>query len=90
MGEEWLRSSLFGLFSVWGVRMTTPDRSSGFNASPGLDKISGERGSLRLYLSIPKRRIGWSSGKAAGKHPGGLVLCCRLMGSPAGLFSGLN
>jgi hypothetical protein len=38
-------------------------------------EVSGERGALRLYLGIPKRRIGWSSGKAAGKTPGGLVLC---------------
>jgi len=59
--------------------MPTPGRGSAFSVSLGLDKISGERGSLRLYLSIPKRRIGWSSGKAAGKHPGSLVLSCRLM-----------
>src|SRR5258706_14165009 len=69
VGGEWLRYSLSGFMSVCGVRMPTPGRNSAFSVSLSLDKISGERGSLRLYLSIPKRRIGWSSGKAAGKTP---------------------
>ena len=41
---------------------------------------------LDLYSGIPERRIGWSSGKAAGKSLSGFLFCA-MEGTAANLFS---
>jgi hypothetical protein len=69
--------------------MTTPGRGSGFSASLGLDKIFWR---TRLIASLPQypektdRLVQRQGGGETPRQP----LSCRLMGSPAGLFSGLN